>query len=142
MQPRDPDPEVDPRYRCCLHVAVAELDHLGLAVRNPARSLRFYRETIGVEGVVREEEYGFVITSTRGVGFTLFKGQPPADHGEFHVGVSLPDSDAVRARREELRSLGVPETEWWDEPGYVSVKVRDPDGYIVEMAWDEKHSGA
>jgi hypothetical protein len=24
----------------------------------------------------------------------------------------------------------------------VSVKVRDPDGYIVEMAWDEKHSGA
>jgi catechol 2,3-dioxygenase-like lactoylglutathione lyase family enzyme len=123
-------------------VAVAELDHLGLAVRNPARSLRFYRETIGVEGVVREEEYGFVITSTRGVGFTLFKGQPPADHGEFHLGVSLPDRDAVRARREELRSFGVPEIEWWDEPGYVSVKVRDPDGYIVEMAWDEKHSGA
>ena len=92
--------------------------------------------------MVREEEYGFVITTTRGVGFTLFKGQPPADHGEFHVGVSLPDSDAVRARREELRSLGVPEIEWWDEPGYVSVKVRDPDGYIVEMAWDEKHSGA
>ena len=23
MQPRDPDPEVDPRYRCCLHVRVA-----------------------------------------------------------------------------------------------------------------------
>ena len=23
MQPRDPDPEVDPRYRCCLHVQVA-----------------------------------------------------------------------------------------------------------------------
>ena len=123
-------------------VAVPELDHLGLAVRNPARSLRFYRDAIGVDGVVREEEYGFVITTTKGVSFTLFKGLPPADHGEFHVGVSLPDSDAVRARREELRSFGVPEIEWWDEPGYVSVKVRDPDGYIVEMAWDEKHSGA
>ena len=24
MQPRDPDPEVDPRYRCCLHVQVVE----------------------------------------------------------------------------------------------------------------------
>jgi hypothetical protein len=26
MQPRDPDPEVDPRYRCCLHVALAAVD--------------------------------------------------------------------------------------------------------------------
>jgi shikimate kinase len=25
MQPRDPDPEVDPRYRCCLHVRVVQL---------------------------------------------------------------------------------------------------------------------
>ena len=54
-----------------------ELNHLGLAVRNPARSLRFYRETIGVDGVVSEEEYGFVITTTKGVGFTLFKGSLP-----------------------------------------------------------------
>jgi hypothetical protein len=33
----------------------------------------------------------------------------------------------------------VSEVEWSDEPGYVSVKVRDPDGYVVEIAWDEKH---
>ena len=29
-------------------------------------------------------------------------------------------------KRSELNSLGVPEVEWWDEPGYVSVKVADP----------------
>jgi catechol 2,3-dioxygenase-like lactoylglutathione lyase family enzyme len=56
--------------------------------------------------------------------------------------VSLRDGHVVRARREELRWLGVPEIEWSDEPGYVSVEVRDPDGYIVEMAWDEKHPSA
>jgi catechol 2,3-dioxygenase-like lactoylglutathione lyase family enzyme len=118
---------------------VPELNHLALAVRDPRRSLHFYSNAIGVEGVVREEEYGFVLTTPKGLAFTLFKGSPPTDHGEFHIGVSLPDGDAVRAQRAVLRSLGVAELEWWDEPGYVSVKVRDPDGYTVEIAWDEKY---
>jgi len=26
--------------------------------------------------------------------------------------------------------------EQWDEPDYVSVKTRDPDGYIVEFSWE------
>jgi hypothetical protein len=26
---------------------------------------------------------------------------------------------------------------WWDEPDYVSVKFRDPDGYVVEVSWDD-----
>ena len=120
-------------------LGVPYLDHIALAVRDPSRSLLFYRDTIGIQGSVREEEYGFVITTPEGVAFTLFNGTPPADHGEFHIGVSLPDGDAVRARREELRTLGLAEVEWSDEPGYVSIKVRDPDGYAVEIAWDEKY---
>jgi catechol 2,3-dioxygenase-like lactoylglutathione lyase family enzyme len=117
-----------------------QLNHLALAVRDPARSLAFYRDTLGVEGTVREEEYGFVITTPGGLAFTLFRGEAPASMGEFHVGVSQPDADHVRARRSELQRLGVPELEWWEEPGYVSMKVADPDGYIVELSWDEKHS--
>jgi catechol 2,3-dioxygenase-like lactoylglutathione lyase family enzyme len=119
---------------------VPAIDHLALAVRDPGRSLRFYKETIQVEGVVRQEGYGFVIMTPAGLAFTLFEGVPPVEHGEFHIGVSLPNRDAVRARREALRSLGVPEVEWSDEPGYVSIKVRDPDGYTVEIVWDEKHA--
>jgi len=116
-----------------------ELNHLALAVRDPRRSLHFYRNTIGVEGAVREEEYGFVFTTPNGLVFTLFEGSPPVDHGDFHIGVSLPDGDAVRAQRVALRSAGVRELEWSDEAGYVSVKVLDPDGYTVEIAWDEKY---
>ena len=97
------------------------LNHVALAVRDPARSLHFYRDTIGIEGTVREESYGFVITTPEGVTFTLFRGEPPHDHGEFHVGVSLPGGDAVRTKRQELRADGVPEIEWWDEHGYVSI---------------------
>lgn len=118
------------------------LNHVALAVRDPSRSLRFYRDTIGVEGTVREENYGFVITTPDGVTFTLFRGQPPRDHGAFHVGVAFTDGEAVRTKRQELRAVGVPEIEWWDEEGYVSMKVRDLDGYAVEIGWDEKHSSA
>jgi len=123
-------------------MVVPRLNHVALAVRDPARSLRFYRDQIGVEGAVREESYGFVITTPEGVTFTLFQGEPPNGHGAFHVGVGLSDGEAVRVKRRELRAAAVPEIEWWDEEDYVSMKVRDPDGYAVEVGWDEKHASA
>jgi catechol 2,3-dioxygenase-like lactoylglutathione lyase family enzyme len=123
-------------------VIVARLNHVALAVRDPSRSLQFYRDTIGVDGAVREESYGFVITTAEGITFTLFRGEAPNDHGEFHLGVCLLNGAAVRAKRQELRAAGVPEIEWSDEDGYVSVKVRDPDGYAVEVAWDKNYEGA
>jgi hypothetical protein len=32
--------------------------------------------------------------------------------------------------------LGAEVVEAWDEDGYVSRKVRDPDGYVVELFWE------
>jgi hypothetical protein len=31
---------------------------------------------------------------------------------------------------------GVAIVEAWDEPDYVSLKCRDPDGYVIEAAWE------
>jgi len=115
---------------------MATLDHVALAVSDPARSLSFYRDTLGVEGQVSEEPYGFVIHTPTGVAFTLFGGQAPAPVGDFHVGVSLPDGGAVHAARRRFASTGLVEREWEEEPGRVSVKVLDPDGYLVEVFWD------
>jgi catechol 2,3-dioxygenase-like lactoylglutathione lyase family enzyme len=74
-----------------------------------------------------------------GKGFALALG-PRAiglPHPEWmHFGVALPDRDAVLTLRERLASDGVELVEEWDEPDYVSVKCRDPDGYIVEAAWE------
>jgi hypothetical protein len=42
----------------------------------------------------------------------------------------------VRAFAERLRADGVSIVGEWDEPDYVSVKCRDPDGYVVELAWE------
>jgi hypothetical protein len=42
----------------------------------------------------------------------------------------------VRAFAGRLRRDGVPIVEEWEEPDYVSVKCRDPDGYVVEYSWE------
>jgi catechol 2,3-dioxygenase-like lactoylglutathione lyase family enzyme len=112
-------------------------DHIALAVRDPRTSLRFYREIVGIDGPVREENHGFVIT-TGEVSFTLFRGDPPPSLGDFHIGTSLPDAETVRRTRAELLARGVVELQWADEPGYVSMKIADPDGYSVELSWEEK----
>jgi hypothetical protein len=78
-----------------------------------------------------------VVSTTYGVAFTLFRGPPPINVGEFHFGVSLSDANAVGFARERFRELGLIEHEWSEEPGFASVKVVDPDGYLVEVSWDE-----
>jgi len=113
------------------------IDHLALAVRDPDRSLGFYREVLAVEGEVRAEEYGHVITTPGGLAFTLFRGEPSTAMGETHLGVSLASAAEVVAARDRFRVLGLREVEWCQEPGYTSVKIADPDGYLVEVAWDE-----
>jgi catechol 2,3-dioxygenase-like lactoylglutathione lyase family enzyme len=53
----------------------------------------------------------------------------------FHFSFrSASSPDDVRAFRDRLKGDDVPISEEWEEPGYVSVKCRDPDGYVVEFA--------
>ena len=54
----------------------------------------------------------------------------------LHFGIGLPTATDVHALRERLADGGVPIVEAWDEPEYVSVKCLDPDGYVVEAAWE------
>ena len=112
------------------------LTHVALAVRDPMRSLQFYRDAIGVSGLITQMPFGFVIHTETGLNFTLFEGEPPVSVGEFHIGVSLPDADAVHRARQRFRRSGVAEHEWCDDPSLTSVKVVDPDGYLVEVSYD------
>lgn len=116
---------------------MADINHVALQVRDPARSLVFYRDVIGLEGRVRDADFGYAVTTPNGISFSLIRGEPPERVGEFHFGVGAPSAEAVEARRRELQALGVPEVDWWVEPGFVSLKVADPDGYVVEISWDQ-----
>jgi hypothetical protein len=54
----------------------------------------------------------------------------------LHFGKRLASPEAVRRMRHRLEHDGIPIVDWWDEPGYVSVKCADSDGYVVELSWE------
>ena len=114
------------------------LSHLALNVRDAGRSAAFYTDVIGLSAEVVEEPWGRRLRLDGGLMFALIDGEPlPADVVDrVHFGCHLPDPESVHAARSRLRVAGAEEVEWWEEDGYVSVKVRDPDGYVVELAYD------
>ncbi len=115
------------------------MKHLALAVRDRERSRRFYESYFGFDAKPAREYDGGVLMLYNDDGFSLALG--PTDEAielpEFlHFGVGLPSPEAVRVFRERLVADGVTIVEEWEEPDYVSVKCLDPDGYVVEAAWE------
>jgi catechol 2,3-dioxygenase-like lactoylglutathione lyase family enzyme len=117
------------------------MKHLALAVTDQERSRRFYESYFGFDARPARRYDGGVLMLYDANGFSLALGptdEPIRVPGFLHFGIHLPDPDAVRSFRERLRRDGVEIVEEWDEPEYVSVKCLDPDGYVVEAAWEPR----
>jgi catechol 2,3-dioxygenase-like lactoylglutathione lyase family enzyme len=115
--------------------------HLALAVTDQDRSRRFYQTYFGFDAQAPRWYDGGVLMLYDANGFSLALGPAggPVELPAFlHFGVHMPSPGSVRAFRDRLAADGVPIVEWWDEPDYVSVKCSDPDGYVVEAAWEPK----
>ncbi|HEY7439398.1 MAG TPA: VOC family protein [Acidimicrobiia bacterium] len=112
--------------------------HIALNVRDPQRSERFYLDEIGLAGTATVEEWGVRLRLDDGFMMALIEGEPLPSTvvDRVHFGCHLPDAESVHRVRARLSGGDVPEVDWTEEPGYCSVKVRDPDGYVVELAWD------
>ena len=116
--------------------------HLALAVSDQERSRRFYAGYFGFDARPPRRYDDGVLMLYDASGFSLALG--PADEEPvrlprfLHFGIGLPTPEAVRAFRDHLAAEAVPIVEEWDEPEYVSVKFRDPDGYVVEAAWEPR----
>jgi catechol 2,3-dioxygenase-like lactoylglutathione lyase family enzyme len=115
------------------------MDHLAIPVRDQERSRRFYETYFGFGAEPSRRYDGGVLMLYNAAGFALALG--PATEAIprpswMHFGVGLADRDAVLAMRDRLAADGVELVEEWDEPDYVSVKCRDPDGYIIEASWE------
>ena len=115
------------------------LSHLGLPVRDHERSLRFYAAYFGFDpATARSYPDGTVIVrDADGFDLALHPAPetPPAETF-LHVGFAMADAGAVRALRSRLEAGGVPVVERDDEPGLVSFKCLDPDGWRVEVCWE------
>jgi catechol 2,3-dioxygenase-like lactoylglutathione lyase family enzyme len=113
--------------------------HLALPVSDQERSRRFYESYFGFDAEPARLYDGDVVMLYNADGFSLALGptEEPIRLPRFlHFGVHLSSPDAVRAFRERLVGDGVTIVEAWEEPEYVSVKCLDPDGYVVEAAWE------
>ena len=115
------------------------MDHLAIPVSDQTLSRRFYETYLGFDARPPRLYDDGVLMLYDASGFALALGPtdaPIVPPGWMHFGVSLPDRDAVFAFRDRLVADGVELVEQSDEPDYVSVKCRDPDGYIVEASWE------
>jgi catechol 2,3-dioxygenase-like lactoylglutathione lyase family enzyme len=109
------------------------MDHLAIPVSDQERSRRFYETYFGFGARPARRYDDGVLMLYDANGFALALGlaeerMPPA---WMHFGVGMRDRDAVRGLRDRLAADGVELVEEWDEPDYVSVKCRDPDGEIA-----------
>jgi catechol 2,3-dioxygenase-like lactoylglutathione lyase family enzyme len=115
------------------------MDHLAIPVRDQERSRRFYETYFGFGARPARRYDDGVLMLYNAAGFALALGrseEPIARPSWMHFGIGLPD------RRRRCRAVR-PAFCRWHRAGrgvgraeYVSVKCRDPDGYIVEAAWE------
>jgi catechol 2,3-dioxygenase-like lactoylglutathione lyase family enzyme len=115
------------------------LRHLALAVQDEQRSREFYERWFGF-GVAPPQRYPDGVLMLYGPGdVSLALGHAavrPTLPPFLHFGFVLDDPGAVRELRAAFEREGVEVVEFCDEPDYVSVKCRDPDGYVVETSWE------
>lgn len=115
------------------------LSHLGLPVRDHERSLRFYAAYFGFDPATSQTYPDGTVIVRDADGFDLAlhpAAEPPPRAGFLHFGFAMADAGAVRALRDRLAADGVPIVEQDDEPGLVSFKCLDPDGWRVEVYWE------
>lgn len=114
--------------------------HIALAVTDLERSRRFYETYFDFDPqTARVAEDGvLLIRGPDDILLALSETEEPIQLPRFlHFGFRAAESPAdVRAFRDRLAEDGVELVEEWDEPDYVSVKCRDPDGYVIEFAWE------
>ena len=120
------------------------ITHLGLTVRDPDRSRRFYLDVLGLEGAAYAEPWGFRVDLRDGFMLALIRGEPAGAElvRTVHFGAALGSAGAAREVRDRLRERGVSEIEWEDTDDYVGVKVGDPDGYVVELSYEPRSTSA
>jgi catechol 2,3-dioxygenase-like lactoylglutathione lyase family enzyme len=115
------------------------MDHLALAVRDQQRSRQFYETYLGFDAHPPDRYPDGTLMLRDADGFALALGlvdEPFRLPPFLHFGKGLETAAEVHAFRERLLADGIEIVGWWEEPAYVSVKFRDPDGYVVEVSWE------
>jgi catechol 2,3-dioxygenase-like lactoylglutathione lyase family enzyme len=115
------------------------LSHLGLPVRDAARSQIFYATHFGFDpGTAQRYDDGTVIIrNADGFDLALHESQEVCSPQPFlHFGFRLARGADVRDVLDRVRAGGIEIIEHDDEPDMVSFKCVDPDGHRIEVYWE------
>jgi len=115
------------------------LTHVALAVRDPQRSMRFYREVLGTVSVY--ESHDFVQVQTPGSRDVIVFERKPRGAGKaggvMHFGFRLQRPEDIQQAEDVVRKAGGTIKDRGEfVPGEPYVFFEDPDGYEVEI-WYE-----
>jgi catechol 2,3-dioxygenase-like lactoylglutathione lyase family enzyme len=109
---------------------------VNLTVADIERSAAFYQQWLGFGPEDRRFSDGTsFFRDSEGTDLALHAG-PASAPREFHFGFRRESADEVRDLRARLVAGGVEVMAFDDEPDVVSVKLKDPDGYVVEVYWE------
>ena len=113
--------------------------HVGITVTDQDRSRSFYQTHFGFDpGRARNYSDGTVILrDADGFALALHPGVGAPADDFLHFGYICSDPQEVRAVRERLLAAGETLVEDEDSESFVSIKVLDPDGYRVEVGWED-----
>lgn len=113
------------------------LTHIAMSVRDPRRSLEFYRDVLGVVAVYESD--AFIQAQTPGSRDVIVfeRGRGGRSGGIAHFGFRLKRAGDIDRARRAIRAAGGAITDTGEfVPGEPYVFFKDPDGYVVEI-WYE-----
>ena len=116
--------------------------HVGISVADQVRSRRFYERYFGFDPD-RARSYPdgtLILREADGFALALHPGNRAPDDEFLHFGYSCTGADQVRVLRERLLAAGETLVEEEDTESFVTFKVIDPDGYRVEVFWEDLDS--
>lgn len=115
------------------------LTHLGLPVRDAARSQRFYATHFDFDPATAQRYPDGTVIIRNGDGFDLALHAAQdigAPQPFLHFGFRLASGADVRAALERMRADEIEIIEHDDDPDMVSFKCLDPDGHRLEVYWE------
>jgi catechol 2,3-dioxygenase-like lactoylglutathione lyase family enzyme len=111
---------------------VKGLSHIQINVSDMERSLRFYRDTLGLVERMRTGPFVLLSSPESGDFVSLSQTAPVGAPGLGHFGLHLEAEDiagAVRALEDAGGKLMARE----EYPNFPSAIIADPDGYVIEI---------
>jgi len=110
------------------------LDHVGIVVADPARSLVFYARWFGADEVVHRDGDLAIVRPPGGGLLAVHRGEPgAASSARSHFGFRVAGATEVLDFRARARDGGLVEVAFQHDDGFAYCRVLDPDGHAVEV---------